>query len=80
MDCYDIKYYWPTSTIEAIHWFPFLTIMEHIFHKIKNTITLLMLLLEVFAMFNMRLWDDNESLKKNVVNIIGTRCRNCGKT
>ena len=41
---------------------------------------MLPLLLKVFAMFNMRLWYDNAILKKNVVDNIGIRCRNCIKT
>ena len=38
------------------------------------------MLLRLFAMFNIRLWYDNESFEGNVMDNIGIRCSNCGKT
>ena len=31
-------------------------------------------------MFNMRLWYDNKNIEENVMDNIGIRFRNCGKT
>ena len=57
-----------------------MTIIEHTEDNMKNQITLLPLLLKMFAMLKMRLWYNNEYIEENVVGNIGIRCRNCGKT
>ena len=76
MDNHDSQSYRPTSIIEEIQWFPFLTIMEHTTDNIENYITLLPLLLKLFTIFNMRMWYDNENLEENVLDNIGIRCSN----
>ena len=48
--------------------------------NIETHITLLLLLLKVFATFKMRLWYDNENIKEDLVVNIDIRCINCGKT
>ena len=76
IDNHDSQSYRPTSIIEEIQWFPFLTIMEHTADNIENYITLLPLLLKLFTIFNMRMWYDNENLEENVLDNIGIRCSN----
>ena len=62
IDCHDRKSYWETIIIEYIQGFPFINTMEHTEDNIENQITLLLsLLILVFAIFNMRLWYDNEN-------------------
>ena len=73
---HDSKSYCPTIIIENIRWFTFITIIDHTEDKINNQITLLPSLLNVFSIFNMRMWDDNENLEENVVdNICLSVCR-----
>ena len=76
IDNHDSQSYRPTSIIEEIQWFPFLTIMEHTADNIENYITLLPLLLKLFTIFNMRMWYDNENLEENVLDNISIRCSN----
>ena len=40
---------------------------------------MLLSLLELFAMFKMRLWYDNGNIEEDVVYNICIRCSNCGK-
>ena len=54
--------------------------MEHNTYNIGTHITLLPSLLKVFSMFKMRLWYDNEIFEENVVDNIGIRWSNSGKT
>ena len=54
--------------------------MEKTANNIENKITLLPLLLKVFAMVKMRLWYANKTFEENVMDNIGIRCINCGKT
>ena len=57
-----------------------MTIMLHTEDNIETQITLLPPLLKVFALLKMQLWYDNEKIEENVVDNIGIRYRNCGKT
>ena len=54
--------------------------MYHTVDKIDTHITLLPLLLKIFAMFQMRLWYYKENLEENVVETIAVSCSNCGET
>ena len=54
--------------------------MKHTAYKIETHIILLTLLFKVFGMFNMSMWYYNENIEENVVDNIGIRCNNCGKT
>ena len=54
--------------------------MKHTAYKIETHIILLTLLFKVFGMFNMRLWYDNVNIEENLVDNMGIRCSNCGKT
>ena len=77
--CRGIHSYWPTILIEYIQSFTFLDIVEHTGNNIGTNMTLLTLLLKVFAIFKMRLWYGNENVEGNVVDNIDVRCSNCGK-
>ena len=57
-----------------------MNIMEHTENNIETQITLLRPLLKAFVISKMRLWHDDEKLKENVVDNIGIRCINLGKT
>ena len=57
-----------------------MAITEHTEDNIETHITLLLPLLKVFSMFNMRLWHDSKHIEENVVDNIGIRCSNGGKT
>ena len=80
MDHHDSQSYWKTRIIECIHRFTFLNTTEHNADNIETKTQLLPLLLKVFTIFNMCLCYDNEFFKENMVNNIGIRCSNCGRT
>ena len=54
--------------------------MDHTADKINTQITLLPLLFKLFKILNICLWYDNVNLEENVVDNIGIKCSNCGKT
>ena len=59
---------------DIIHWFPFITIMEHTANILKPNKGLITSLLKVFAMFELRLIDDISK-----VEAIAIRFINCKK-
>ena len=71
---HDSESYCRTSIKDTINWFPFITIMEHTENIIKTNKRLTLLLLKVFAMFELRLISDKEKL-----HVIAIRCINCKK-
>ena len=54
--------------------------MEYTADNVESQIKLLMYLLKLFAVFNMRLWYDNENLEENMVDNIGIMCSHCEET
>ena len=54
--------------------------MDHTAVNMETQITLLPLLLKLFAMFKMRLWYDNKNSEETVVDDICIRYSHCGKT
>ena len=69
IDRHDSKYYWPTSIIEYIQFFTFMTIMEHTVDKIDTHIRLLPLLLKVFTMFNILIWWVVPATAENLISV-----------
>ena len=68
----DSGEHWPTSIKETIQWFPFLTIMKNTANKMEKNNGLISSLLKVFAMFEMRLSYEDETL-----DIFYLKCINC---
>ena len=54
--------------------------MDHTAVNMETQITLLPLLLKLFAIFKMRLWYDNKNSEETVVDDICIRYSHCGKT
>ena len=54
-DRVDGDEHWPKSIKKKIRWFPFITIMEHTANKTKENNGLISSLLNMFAMFQIRL-------------------------
>ena len=53
--------------------------MDHTAVNMETQITLLPLLLKLFAMFKIQLWYDKENLEENVIGNRAIRYINCGK-
>ena len=70
---HDSYEYWPTSIKDTIHWFHFLTIMEHTENIMKTNNGLINSLLKVFAIFELRLLSDK--VKLNVISIRYINCK-----
>ena len=60
IDCHDSKLYWPTSIKDTIHWFPFLTIIDHTENTLKTNKGIITSLLKLFAMFQLRFFYDEK--------------------
>ena len=56
MDHCDSKTYWIIRIKETIQWFPFRSIVEHNAGIIETDISIIPLIIKVFAMFLMRLF------------------------
>ena len=79
IDLHDSNFYWTTSIKEKIHWFPFFTIIEHTANILKPNKGLITSLLKLFAVFQLRLFDDKHNEEDNVVGSISIRCIKCNK-
>ena len=66
--------YWPTTINDTIQWFPFITIMEHNANILKPKQGPITSLLNIFAIFELRLIDDGNKMEAIVI-----RCVNCKK-
>ena len=66
--------YWPTLTKDTIQRFPFHTIIEHTAKIINQNKGIILSILKVFAMFELRLFDDRDK-----VEVIAIRCINWKK-
>ena len=58
--CNSRNLHCPTSIKDTIQFFPFLTIIEHTANIIKPNKGIITSLLKVFAMFQLRLFDDKQ--------------------
>ena len=58
IDRHDSDLYWPISIKDTIQWFTFITIMEHDANILKPKKRLIHSLIKLFAMFQLRLFDD----------------------
>ena len=79
IDRHDSNLYCPTSIKETIKWFKFLTIIEHTGNIINPNKGLITSLLKVFAMLQLRSFDDKEYKEGKRLNMIAIRGVNCNK-
>ena len=71
--------YWTTPIKDTIHWFPFLSVIEHTTNILNPNKGLIPSLLKLFAMIQLRLFDDKQDEEGNVVDIISIMCISCNK-
>ena len=69
----------PTSIKDTIYWFTFITIIYHTANILKPNKGLIPSLLQLFAMFQLRLFYDKYNEEGNIVYAIATRCSNFNK-
>ena len=68
----DSDEHWPTSIKNKMQWFPFPNIMEHTENKMEENNGLISSLLNMFAMFEIRLsYGDKE------LDVFSIKCINC---
>ena len=76
---HDSDLYWPTTIKDTSHWFPFLSVIEHTTNILNPNKGLIPSLLKLFAMIQLRLFDDKQDEEGNVVDIISIMCISCNK-
>ena len=79
IDDHDRDSYCPTSIKDTIQWFPFFTIIEHTANILETNKRLIPSLLNVFAMFQLRILYDKHNEEDKFVVSIAFKCSNCNK-
>ena len=76
---HDSCEFWLSNICDDIKWFYFQSVMMHTSNNMNKPTDILQSFFKVLLMFKMRIWYENNTVHKNVLDYLVIKCIKCGK-